>query len=41
MNKVFTNCSEEDEIYPLTKVEIAAAQQTGASLKHLFKRNAD
>jgi hypothetical protein len=37
---VFANCSEEDEIYPLTIVEIAAVQWAGASLKHLFKRNA-
>jgi hypothetical protein len=27
MNKVFANCSKEDEIYPLTKAEIAKAQQ--------------
>ncbi len=40
MNKVFANCSEEDEIYPLTTVEIAAAQRADASLKHLFKRDA-
>ncbi len=40
MNEVLANCSEEDEIYPLTTVEIAAAQQAGASLKHLFKCNA-
>jgi hypothetical protein len=40
MNKVFVNCSEEDEIYPLTTEEIAEAQQADASLKHLFKRNA-
>ncbi len=31
---------QEDEIYPLTIVEIAAAQHADASLKHLFKRNA-
>jgi hypothetical protein len=37
---VFANRSEEDEIYPLTTVEIEAAQQANASLKHLFKRNA-
>jgi hypothetical protein len=37
---VFANCSEEDKIYPLTTVEIAAAQWADASLKHLFKRNA-
>jgi hypothetical protein len=40
MNEVFANCSDEDKIYPLTTVEIAAAQQVDASLKHLFKRNA-
>jgi hypothetical protein len=40
MNEVFANCSEENEIYPLTTVEIAAAQRADASLKHLFKRNA-
>jgi hypothetical protein len=40
MNEVFANCSEEDEIYPLTTEEIAEAQRADASLKHLFKRNA-
>ncbi len=40
MNEVFANCSDEDEIYPLTTVEIAEAQRTEASLKHLFKHNA-
>jgi hypothetical protein len=40
MNEVFANCSEEDEIHPLTTVEIVAAQRANASLKHLFKRNA-
>ncbi len=40
MNEVFANRSEEDEVYPLTTVEIAAAQWADASLKHLFKRNA-
>jgi hypothetical protein len=39
-NEVFANCSDEDEIYPLTTAEIAAAQWADASLKHLFKRNA-
>jgi hypothetical protein len=38
--EVFANCSDEDEIYPLPTVEIAAAQQANASLKHLFKCNA-
>jgi hypothetical protein len=40
MNEVFANCSDEEKIYPLTTVEIAAAPQADASLKHLFKRNA-
>jgi hypothetical protein len=40
MNKVFANCSKEDEIYPLTTVEIAKAKQANATLKHLFKCNA-
>ncbi len=40
MNEVFANCSKEDEIYPLTTVEIAEAQQADASLKHLFTPNA-
>jgi hypothetical protein len=40
MNEVFANPSDEDEIYPLPTVEIAAAQRANASLKHLFKRNA-
>jgi hypothetical protein len=37
MNEVFANNSDEDEIYPLTTVEIAEAQRADASLKHLFK----
>ncbi len=40
MNEVLANRSEEDEIYPLTTVEIVAAQRADASLKHLFKHNA-
>ncbi len=40
MNKVFANCSKDDNIYPLTTEEIAEAQWTDASLKHLFKQNA-
>jgi hypothetical protein len=40
LNEVFVNCSNEDEIYPLTTVKIAVAQWADASLKHLFKRNA-
>jgi hypothetical protein len=40
MNEVFADCSDEYKIYPLTRVEIVAAQWADASLKHLFKRNA-
>jgi hypothetical protein len=40
MDEVFANRSDEDKIYPLTTVEIAAAQRVDSSLKHLFKRNA-
>jgi hypothetical protein len=40
MNEVFANHSDEDGIFPLTTVEIAAAQLADASLKHLFKHNA-
>ncbi len=40
MNEVFANCSDEDEIYPLTTDEIAATRWADASLKHLFIRNA-
>jgi hypothetical protein len=40
MNEVFANRSDEDEIYPLTKEEIAEAQRADTSLKHLFKHNA-
>jgi hypothetical protein len=39
-NEVFNNRSKEDKIYPLTTEEIAEAQWTDVSLKHLFKRNA-
>jgi hypothetical protein len=39
-NEVFANCSEEDEIYPLTTEEIAEVQRADTSLKHLFKHNA-
>jgi hypothetical protein len=37
---VFANCSEDDEIYPLTVSEIAEAQTADAEFKHCFKRNA-
>jgi hypothetical protein len=40
MNEVFANRSDDNEIYPLTTEEIAAAQRADASLKHLFKCNA-
>ncbi len=40
MNEVLVNCSDKDEIYPLTTVKIAETQRVDASLKHLFKRNA-
>jgi hypothetical protein len=40
MNEVFANCSDKDEIYPLTTEEIAEAQQANTPLKHLFKRYA-
>ena len=40
MNHVFTNRSEEDEIFPLTVNEIVAAQKADPILKHFFKRNA-
>jgi hypothetical protein len=40
MNEVFTNCSKEDKIYPLTTEGIAEAQRADVSIKHLFKCNA-
>ncbi len=40
MDEVFANRSEEEEIYPLTTVEIAEAQRADAAYMHLFKRNA-
>jgi hypothetical protein len=40
MNEVFSNCSEEDEIYPLTFKEIIEAQKADNKLKHFFKHNA-
>ncbi len=39
MNHVFANCSEEDEIFPLTVKEIVEAQKADTTLKHFFKRN--
>jgi hypothetical protein len=40
MNQVFANCSEEDEIYPLTVKQTVEAQKANTILKHLFKSNA-
>ncbi len=40
IDAVFANRSDEEEIYPLTTVEIAKAQRADATYKHLFKRNA-
>ena len=40
INTVFANRSEEEDIYPLTTVEIAEAQKADAAYKDLFKRNA-
>jgi hypothetical protein len=40
MNHVFANCSEENEIYPLTVKEIVEAQKADTTLKHFFKHNA-
>jgi hypothetical protein len=40
MNEVFVNRSDKDKVYPLTTVEIAAAQRADASLINLFKHYA-
>ncbi len=40
LNKVFANCSEEEEIFPLTTPEIAEAQKANVKLKHCFRCNA-
>jgi hypothetical protein len=40
MNEVLARCSDEYEIYPLTTVDISAAQQANAFLKHISKCNA-
>jgi hypothetical protein len=40
INQVLANCSEEDEIYPLTVKEIVEAQKADSKLKHFFKSNA-
>ncbi len=40
MNQVFANCSEEDEIYPLTVKEIVEAQKANTIINLQFKSNA-
>jgi hypothetical protein len=40
MNQVFTNRSEDKEIYPLTVKEIVEAQKADPILTHFFKSNA-
>jgi hypothetical protein len=37
---VFANCTEEEEIFPLTTPEIAEAQKADVKLKHCFRQNA-
>ncbi len=37
LNKVFANCSKEEEIFPLTTPEIAEAQKADSKLKHCFR----
>ena len=38
-NHVFANCTNEEEIYPLTAQEVPDAQRVDATIKHCFKRN--
>jgi hypothetical protein len=40
LNEVFTNHSEDDDIYPLTVTEIVDAQKADNKLKEFFKTNA-
>ncbi len=40
LNFAFANQEEEDEIYPLTTIEIAEAQHKDRELKAYFKKNA-
>ncbi len=40
LNFAFANCREEDEIYPLTTMEIAEAQCKDQELKVYYKKNA-
>jgi hypothetical protein len=39
LNKVFANCSKEEEIFPLTTPEIAEAQKADIKPKHCFRCN--
>jgi hypothetical protein len=40
LNFAFANHGEEDEIYPLTTIEIAEAQHKDQELKAYYKKNA-
>jgi hypothetical protein len=40
LNFAFANHGEEDEIYPLTTIEIAEAQRKDQELKVHYKKNA-
>jgi hypothetical protein len=40
MNEVFSNCSKEYEIYPLTVIEIVDTHKADTKLKEFFKHNA-
>ena len=40
LNFVFSNHRKEDEIYPLTKIEIAKALKKDQELKIYYKKNA-
>ena len=40
LNFVFANHGEEDEVYPLTTMEIAEAQRKNQELKVYYKKNA-
>jgi hypothetical protein len=40
LNLVFVNHREEDEIYPLTTIEIAEAQQKDQEFEEYVKQNA-
>jgi hypothetical protein len=40
LNFVFANHREDDEIYPLTTIEIAEAQRKDQELKAYYKKNA-